>query len=204
MVKIPQEYMDELEWTVHALQNFGTLTKPPAPEYHGFLGSTTNATLVLLGQCIQLAGGTFELTDGFSTNHWQSVVNVIHRSYYSSLQMVVEAMCDGFCRSREQQVVSSTPERKPGFMDHINSALKASRLANDRKTIWRQYFDGLRILRNKNSHFDAKFSEHEVKVLTKAGLTEHISPAGLIQTRPANYVPLAKSALDFIHELERN
>jgi hypothetical protein len=204
VVKIPKEYMDELEWTVHALQKFGGLTKPPAPEYHGFLGSTTNATLVLLGQCIQLAGGTFELLDGFSTNHWQSVVNVIHRSYYSSLQMVVEAMCDGFCRGRGRQVVSGAPERKPGFMDYINSAMKASKLTDDRKVFWRQYFDGLRVLRNKNSHFDAKFSEYELKVLTKAGLTAHISAAGMIQTRPANYVPLAKSAHDFMQELDQN
>ena len=118
--------------------------------------------------------------------------------------MVVEAMCAGFCQSRGQQIDSNAPERKPGFMDHVNSALRASKLTDDRKAIWRQYFDGLRVLRNKNSHFDAKFSEHELKVLTKAGLTEHISPAGMIQTRPANYAPLAQTALDFIHELERN
>jgi hypothetical protein len=199
VVKIPKDYMDELEWTVHKLQEFGARTIPPAPEYHGFLGATANATLVLLGQCMQLAGGEFELLDGFTTNHWQSVLNVIHRSHYSSLQMVIEAMCQGFCRSCGQEV---TPSTTMGFMDHVNSALKASNLTDDRKRFWREYFDGLRVLRNKNSHFDAKFTQYELQVLAKAGLTDHISPAGLMQTRPANYVPLAQSALDFIHELD--
>jgi len=205
MVTISQDYMDELEWTVHQLQPFGAHTAhPPAPEYHGFLGSTTNAAIVLLGQCIVLAGGKFELLDGFTTKHWQSVLNMVHRSYHSSIQMVVEAMCQGYCQTRGKEILPSRKDSKPQFMDHVNSALSISNLSALRQKYWRVYFDGIRILRNKVSHFDPYFTDQEKEILIEAGLGGHISPTGMIQTQPASYVSLAELIFIFIQELEKD
>jgi hypothetical protein len=59
----------------------------------------------------------------------------------------------------------------------------------------------LRILRNKSSHFRNVFEANEKVALRAAGLTNHIGPNDDMQTRPANYVTIAKKALTFVQEL---
>jgi hypothetical protein len=116
--------------------------------------------------------------------------------------MVVEAMCEGYCHSHGGKITANKKGRKPEFMNYVNCALGVSKLTAQRKKHWRLYFNGVRVLRNKVSHFDPYFTDHEKGLLIEAGLGAHVGLDGMIKTRPANYVSLAERVLNFIQELE--
>src|SRR5262249_45272710 len=92
--------------------------------------------------------------------------------------------------------------RPPGFMDYVNGALKVSSLKADRRTFWRKSFEGMRILRNKCSHFDTTLSEFEKTVLKDAGLARHVGSDERVQIQWSDYTLLAQEALEFVRELE--
>ena len=199
---------------VHQLRRFSERAIEPAPYYHSFLRTLSNSVLPLLGVTMVLtAGGNFraeckvtraafdfEIPDD---EIWGHVMDLVHRSFYSTLGIAVEAMCKGYCDARGKAVSASRPPRPSEFMDYVNAALHASALREDRKTHWRSYFEAIRTLRNKSSHYDTTLTAHETGVLRRAGLDHHIGATGHMQTNPANYAPLAHATLDFIRELEK-
>lgn len=133
---------------------------------------------------------------------WGHVMDLVHRSFYSTLAMCTEGMCKGFCDARGRKVSASRPPHLPVFMDYVNSALKASTLSQERSTHWRAYFEAIRTLRNKCAHYNTLLTGQEKNVIRRVGLDQHIGANGHMQTNPTNYAPLAHTALDFIRELE--
>jgi hypothetical protein len=120
---------------------------------------------------------------------------MVHRAYYTSLLSAIEGACDAFAQG------SMPGRRYKKFSAYLNAALDNSNMPEDRKEHWRKYFDGIRILRNKCSHFSAALEPDEKTKLIGAGLEAHISPNDEMQTQPSNYVPIAESALQFLREL---
>ena len=196
-------FIPEADAAIRDLQRFGRVTAAPAPDYHGYLGVITNAAMSLLALCIHQTGTAVVFPGPLSGDQWEALVVMVHRAFYAGLLTAIEGMCDGFCKSRGSTVTASRPARSPEFMDYINSALGASRLNDARRTYWRRYFDAVRILRNKASHFSNALTPHERQTLQDAGLGHHITANDTVQTRPANYAPLAQRVLDFVAELER-
>jgi hypothetical protein len=117
------------------------------------------------------------------------------------LLTAVEAACDSFARSKGNAPTSARGKTHLEFSDYLEAALASSSMPEARKTHWRKYFDALRILRNKCSHFSAALEPHEKTALMDAGLGAHVSPHDDVQTQPANYVPMAENVLEFVREL---
>ena len=212
---ITDAHFPVLREAVHQLDEFSERALEPGPYHHSFLRTISNSVLPLLGMTMVLSAGgnfraeckvtkasfDFEIPDD---EIWGHVMDLVHRSFYSTLAIAVEAMCKGFCEARGGGVSASRPLHMPEFMDYINSALKASALPDGRKNHWRNYFEAIRTLRNKCAHYNTLFTEHEIDVVRRAGLDQHIGATGHMQSNPANYAPLANAALDFIRELEPN
>lgn len=192
---ITNTHVPEINDTIQKLHKFGVITAPPAPPYQGYLGSTTNAIMLLLSVCSNFAGGQAQLTQPLTDDQWMALMVIVHRTFYNTLPTAIEGMCSGFCG----QVGGSAPLH---FMDYVNEALKKSALSDERKKYWRKYFEGIRILRNKASHFNASFTADEKLRLSDAGLSNYIDPKGELSTNCKNYISLAEKALSFIKELE--
>lgn len=193
-------YAIEANDTIAKLVPIGRATGSPAPPHFGFLGSVTNAFIPLLTIAIQQSGtAKVVYPPSLNDGQFRELVVTLHRAYYASLLTAVEGACDGFVRSKGQ-IPSSAGNRKQ-FSDYLEAALSQTAMSDDRKKYWRKYFDGVRILRNKCSHFSTALEPHEKVVLTAVGLGNHIASSGEVQTQPANYVSLAEKALEFIREL---
>jgi hypothetical protein len=193
-------YATEAYDTINRLVPIGGATGSNAPPYYGFLGSVTNAFIPLLTIAIQQSGvAQVTYPAGLSDGQFQQLVQILHRAYYASLITAVKGACDGFVRGKGQLGIPAGGRTQ--FNDYLEAALTQSRMAEDRKRYWRKYFNDMRILRNKCSHFSAVLEQHEKTALINAGLGNHIGPSDDVQTQPANYVSLAERALEFIREL---
>jgi hypothetical protein len=193
-------YAIEASETIKSLIPIGGATGSSAPPYYGFLGSVTNAFIPLLTIAIQQSGAAqVTYPAGLSDGQFQQLVQILHRAYYASLLTAVEGACDGFVISKGQPPIATGGRTQ--FTDYLETALRQSGMADDRKKYWRKYFDGMRILRNKSSHFSSALEPHEKVALNDAGLGNHVSSSGDVQTQPANYVSVAEKALEFIREL---
>jgi hypothetical protein len=195
-------HVKTLHQAILDLQKIGVATGLSAPAHHGYLGSHTNATMSLLAMCAARSGvAKVEFPEPLNPQQWVALIILVHRAYLAGLITAVEAICSGYCH--EGQTVSpSRAGRAPEFLDYVNAALKASRLSDDRRVVWRKCFDGMRILRNKCSHFDTVLETHERTALQDAGLSHHIGADGRVQTQWSDYAPLAQRVLDFAQELD--
>jgi hypothetical protein len=195
-------YAVEAYDTILKLVPIGGATGAGAPAYHGFLGTVTNAIIPLLTVAIQQTGeGKVYYPPSLNDPQLDALVSMVHRAYYTSLLSAIEGACDGFARTKSSAPVPRQGKKHLEFADYLKAALDNSNMPEDRKRHWRKYFHAIRILRNKCSHFSAALEPHEKTALIDAGLAAHISPSGDVQTQPANYVPIAESALEFLREL---
>jgi len=193
-------YAHEANDTIQRLARIGGATAPGTPA--GFLGTVANAFIPLLAMAIHQTGvARINYPPSLNDPQFEALVITIHRAYYASLLTAVEAACDGFARSQ-----GLIPTPKPGrkgieFAEYLEAALSQSSMKPTRKTYWRKYFDGLRILRNKCSHFRNVFETNEKVILRDADLSKYVGPNDDMQTQPADYVLVAKKALSFLREL---
>ena len=195
-------YAIEAHETINNLVPIGVATGNGAPRYYGYLGSVTNAFIPLLTIAIQQSGEA-EVTypPGLNDGQFQQLVQILHRSYYATLLAALEGVCDGFVRTKGQVPVSASGKAHLEFSDYLEAALNLTVMCDDRKKFWRKYFNGMRILRNKCSHFSALLAPHERTALLDAGLGNHVSSSDEVQTQPANYASIAKKILEFTKEL---
>jgi hypothetical protein len=197
-------HVKTLQAAILDLQKIGIATGTPAPAHQGYLGSHTNAAMSLLAMCAARSGvvAKVEYPEPLHAGQWQALIIMVHRAYLAGLITAVEAMCFGYCEARGQTVSPSRAGRSPEFMDYVNAALKASPLKAERCTFWRKCFDGMRILRNKCSHFDTRLEAHEKTALQDATLGHHVGTDERVHVQWSNYAPLAQKALEFAQELE--
>jgi hypothetical protein len=195
-------YAKEAYDTIHKLVPIGGATGAGAPAYYGFLGTVTNAIIPLLTAAIHQTGvGKLYYPPSLNDLQLDALVSMVHRAYYTSLLTAIEGACDAFARTKGSAPVPHKGKKHLEFADYLKAALDNSNMPANRKTHWRKYFDAVRILRNKCSHFSAALEPHEKTALIDAGLAAHISPSDEVQTQPANYVPIAESTLEFLREL---
>jgi hypothetical protein len=197
-------HVKTLQQAILDLQKIGIATGSPAPTYQGYLGSHTNAAMSLLGLCAARSGVVvkIEYPEPINAGQWQALIIMVHRAYLAGLITSVEAMCFGYCEARGHTVSPSRAGRSPEFMDYVNAALKASPLKAERSLFWRKCLDGMRILRNKCSHFDTRLEAHEKTALADATLAHHVGTDERVQVQWSDYAPLAQKVLAFACELE--
>lgn len=195
-------YAQEAYDALQKLVPIGGATGAGMPAHYGFLGTVTNAVIPLLTIAIHQTGAAqVHYPPSLNDGQLEALVVMVHRAYYASLLSAVEGACDSFARSKGNAPKSARGKRHLEFSDYLEVALTSSSMSEARKTHWRKYFNALRILRNKCSHFSAALEPHEKTALMDAGLGAHVSPRDDVQTQPANYVPMAENILGFVREL---
>lgn len=198
---------------VKELYAFSQRATEPGPYHHSYLRTLTNSILPFLGVMMVLtAGGNFRAECKATKAHfdfeipddeiWGHTMNLVHRTFYGTLAIAVEAMCKGFCESRGQGIAASRPSRMPEFMDYVTSALRACAMPEDRAGHWRAYFEAIRTLRNKSAHYNTLLTDYEQQIVRRAHLDHHIGATGHMQANPAYYAPIAHATLDFAREME--
>ncbi len=196
-------HVKSLRKSILDLREFGGATGSSAPPYQGYLGSHTNATMQLLAMCIARSGvAKIEFQESLTEDQWVALIIMVHRAYLAGLVTALEAICAGYCEARGQAISAARAGRGPDFMDYINSALRLSKVTSDQCTYWRRRFEGLRILRNKCSHYDTNLTSQEETYLRDAELAHHIGVDGRVQLRWTDYPSLAQRTLDFAREIE--
>jgi hypothetical protein len=193
-------YAREANDAIQKLVPIGGSTTSGTPA--GFLGAVTNAFIPLLTIAIHQTGvAQIHYPPSLNDGQLEVLVIMIHRAYYASLLTAIEGACDAFARSKGVAPTSKPGKKGIEFAEYLEAALNLSAMRPTRKTYWRKYFDGLRILRNKCSHFQNVFEAKEKIALKAAGLSKYIGPHDNMQTQPADYVTVAKKALNFLREL---
>lgn len=193
-------YAHEANDTIRKLVRIGGATTPGTPA--GFLGTVTNAFIPFLTIAIHQTGvAQIHYPPSLNDPQLEALVVMIHRAYYASLLTAVEGACDGFAKSKGLIPTPKSGKKAIEFAEYLEAALSQSTMKSTRKTYWRKYFDALRVLRNKCSHFRNVFEANEKATLKAAGLSKYIGPTDDMQTQPADYVTVAKKALTFLREL---
>jgi hypothetical protein len=193
-------YAQEANDTIQKLVPIGGASASGTPA--GFLGTVTNAFIPLLAIAIHQSGkAQIHYPPSLTDPQFEALVVMIHRAYYTSILTAIEGACDDFARSKGLIPAPAPGKKGIDFAEYLEAALSQSGVKASRKTYWRKYFNGLRILRNKCSHFRNVFESSEKLALRAVGLKNHIGPNDEMQTQPANYAAIAKKALAFLREL---
>lgn len=222
----PHKHLEAIQLTSSELLAMHQRTAHPALIQHQYIGTVVDNTVSLLtapANSLDKGQRYLEFSD---PHNWLSLMQAVHRSFFSSIQMATEKGLAEYCHTRGVVVESRNKEAvikhlaelaklvgnehtalkklnaligkgNPSFDDYLNSALNVSSLTNNQKTHWRRFFRALSIIRNKVSHSDTELSCAERNSLRDEGFGTYLSPSGKLQANPRMYPQLATSVLDF-------
>lgn len=222
------KHLKQIQKSINELYLFQDQTKSPNPISNQYIGTVVDNTIGLLCS----VANSLDKGDRYITfdqwGNWKSLMQAVHRSFFSSLHIAVEAAisdlsikygleCHSSIKVRYVKVVEkitgNEPEKeklikyfnkcKPSFEDQFNSLLDFAKFDDSRKKIWRLYFKGLTILRNKASHSDVTLSAAEIKSLKEGGFTVVISSLQELKINTRIYAQIVKHILDFYCELNK-
>jgi hypothetical protein len=116
------KHLQRITEAIDELMAFHARTADPAPIPHQYIGTTIDNTVGLLAAPANaLDGGTRALR--FSDIHnWLSLMQAVHRSFFSSLQLAIEAGLVAICRERGLQVPSRLRHRMKSAIEKIEKA----------------------------------------------------------------------------------
>ena len=83
------------------------------------------------------------------------------------------------------------------FRDKLHAVLELTSLSNKDKKIWRNFFIGMTIVRNKVSHSNPTLTKQEQEDFKQGGLKVLVSENGNLQIDPRMYKQFAGCTLDF-------
>lgn len=159
----------------------------------------------------------------------KSLVVAVKRSFLSSIHATTEIVIDIILKEKGIEVKNSkksNTEKKleklmpidsnieaiinnllkmyeePSFTDKLNALLKNSSLNKEQKAMWRNFFEGLRIARNKVSHTNPSLTDHEKKVFSSKSLAPLIHN-GNLNVMPEFWHQIAAYTLDFFEQINR-
>jgi hypothetical protein len=184
----------------------------PAPECLQFLGTVVDNTIALLTALANAIDGGSRNIRFDKASNWLSLMQAVHRSFFSSILIATEAALAGICRELNIEVVPSSKikateivqrlkgriserdakdimglaGKQPQFSDYLNVVLKRGKLRGADATMWRKYFRALSIIRNKASHYDTTLSDVEVTALKGGGFSVAVTD-GRLGVNPRMY-----------------
>ena len=151
----------------------------PAPVTIQYLGTVVDNTLGLLVSALIGMDGQPRRFYFENDSAWLSFMQSVHRSFFASTLLAVEAALDDVCKRNGWEIKSQSQEkatrlarnlshkltdadqkkirelapRHPTFSDALESVLKQMTWERELKKRWRKYFRALTIMRNKSAHF---------------------------------------------------
>lgn len=218
-----ETHLKRIQEAINELLELHQRTKAPnmvANQYIGTIADNTVSLLTASANSLDNGKRTVTFSD---ENNWVSLMQAVHRSFLSSLHTAIEVSLEKILECQKQQVENkqqiSLKKKletfKPlpteleefiigiingiplNFQDKLNSVLEQTSLTNKHKTIWRKFFNGMTIVRNKVSHSNPTLTQTEQDILIQGGLKVLISKKGDIQVNPRMYKQFAEFTLNF-------
>ena len=209
-----------------AINELGLLedrTKDPNPFAHRYIGTIVDNTRGLLtAPANSLDKGSRNVT--FSDDkHWLSLMQAVHRSFFSSLHTAVEKSFETILEDKkieaenkqQKQYKQKLKNYEPidvnleafitkiiegiplNFSDKLNAVLELTSLPKTVKGTWRKFFIGMTIVRNQVSHSNSALTQQEQEALIQGGLKALVSTNGDLQVNPGMYKQFAEFSLIF-------
>lgn len=208
-----RKHLQRISETIEELMPLSKTYAAPAPESIQFLGTVVDNTVSLLtAPANAIDGGSRRIT--FEKNlNWRSLMQAVHRSFFSDIRTAAEAGLTQTCRKYGINVTSSSvgrarkiihrlrdrltqdeaeeimdfAGREPQFHDYLDAVLRRSNLEG--APAWRKFFRALSLIRNKGAHFfeETPLSSDEAVVLREGGFSDAISDGQQFGVNPRMY-----------------
>lgn len=219
-------YLDAIDRAIAELIPISRRTAAPASNQAQYIGTVVDNTIAMLcspANALDLRGRQVAFERELN---WKSLMQAVHRSFYSSIHLASEAGLREVCTARgytissprdraellcnsigdrlsarERREILALAGRIPTFSDYLNAVLAGSGLKKARKKDWRKFYDALSVARNKVSHSDTTLSEKERSRLNDGGLGILVTETGVFVTNPRHYAQLCQTVLEFYREL---
>ncbi|OYT78223.1 hypothetical protein [Pseudomonas sp. PGPPP2] len=123
---IPEKHIHGIDTSIAELDVLQSRTVAPAPMPHQFVGTVLDNTAVLLtapANSLDLGGrfATFE-----HMKNWISVMQAVHRSFYSSILISVEAGLEFICNEHKLAINSHRKFQTDALLDAIQVCIESS------------------------------------------------------------------------------
>lgn len=231
MDKTNKIHIKEIENTMKELELLQKRTAAPAETAHQYIGTICDNTLALLTAPANSLDGGCRNIQFTQHQNWLELMKSVHRSFLSSLHTATEMCFDVILKpdtkignGRQENLLKKLEKfqiedenlkifikdiiknitKHTGFMDKLEAILNIASLSKEDKKNWRNFFDALRIVRNKVSHSDCSLSQHEKEILEKGELKNLVSKSGTLQANTKMYGQLAKLTLDFFDQVYKS
>lgn len=218
-----ETHLRSIEEAIHELALLHDRTKDPNPIAHQYIGTIVDNTIGLLtapANSLDNGNRIFTFSDD---KNWVSLMQAVHRSFFSSLHTAVEISFERILKDRQIKAENKQQKKhkeklktfKPideklegfitkiiegiplNFMDKLNAVLELTSLSKKNKKTWRKFFIGMTIVRNKSSHSTTTLTQKEQEDLKQGGLQVVVSKNGDLQVNPRMYKQFAEFTLDF-------
>lgn len=195
-----QAHRSGFQTALEELTPYSAMFSPPAPMHERFLGTCIDVTTLNIAVALTILQGAKNIgsldLSNIDDDLFNSYAVSIHRSFYTTLLACVEMGLKHICDQKKNPIPAGIYKT----MEIFEYAIKLSTLSKEDKRCWRNYYDALRILRNKSSHSDVRLNPGEEVVLKNANLDHHISDTKDVHTSVRNYKPI----IDSVRTLFRN
>ena len=191
------KHLQRIWETIDELMPLSRACAAPAPESIQFLGTIVDNTIAFLTAPANAIDGGGRQIRFDQKRNWLSLMQAVHRSFFSSIHTATEVGLAQICRLHQIEVTASSrlkaeniiqrlreriserdakdimslAGKSPQFADYLNAALRQASFEESDAVVWRKYFRALSIVRNKVSHSDTTLSEPEVSDLQAGGFS---------------------------------
>ena len=218
-----ETHLRSIEEAIHELALLHDRTKDPNPIAHQYIGTIVDNTIGLLtAPANSLDKGNRKVTFSDDKN-WLSLMKAVHRSFLSSLHTAVEMSFERILEDQKTKAENKQQKKykeklktyEPidekleafitkiiegiplNFRDKLNAVLELTSLNKKEKNMWRKFFIGMTIVRNKASHSNPTLTQQEQEDLKQGGLQVVVSKNGDLQLNPRMYKQFAEFTLNF-------
>lgn len=218
-----EKHLERIQEALDELALLQDRTKAPNPIAHQYIGTIVDNTRGLLtAPANSLDNGSRKATFSDDEN-WVSFMQAVHRSFLSSLHTAVEISFERILEDKKRNAENKQQKKykeklktfKPinekleafitkiiediplNFRDKLNAVLELTSLNKKEKGMWRKFFIGMTIVRNKVSHSNSTLTQQEQEDLKQGGLKALVSNNGDLQVNPRMYKQFAEFSLNF-------
>lgn len=190
-----EAHRKRLEEAIEELRPLSGSYSDPAPLSVQYVGTLVDNTLPLLVTALVGLDGQPRSFVYETDRQWLSFMQSVHRSFFATMLLAVEAalndVCDrngwqmrsglrekaerlanrasGKLTEREQKELRALAPKHPTFSDTLETVLRQTNWDKELKQRWRRYFRALAIMRNKCSHYSQKLTAAEENELRAGG-----------------------------------
>lgn len=218
-----ESHLQHIQSSLKELKELSVRTSEPSAKAFGYLGTVIDNTCGLLTAPMNSLNSECCKIIYSDDKNWLSLMQAVHRSFFASIIIAVEAALSEEYRTvpiqnkqevealindlsdklskKQMKILKNLIPKKPGFNDYLENVLKQNNtMLEDRKKIWRKYFRCLTTLRNKASHSDPILTDTERKHLLENGF-ETVVNGHQLQLNTRIYAQVCNHIVQFFQEL---